>query len=105
MSRPTPAQKSTDEPAVTVDQVDELAPDQVDEVAPADAPALVGEGTRQELLAGARAFDYASGRELTLDGAGPDSPGRVRFKTAAEIAADPPPGQISTADVATLNPT
>lgn len=73
--------------------------------APADAPALVGEGTRQELLGGGRAFDYASGRELTLEGAGPDSPGRVRFKTAAEIAADPPAGQISTADVATLNPT
>lgn len=65
-------------------------------------PALfVSEGTRQELLGGGRAYDYRTGRELVLEG---DDPGTVRFKTDAEIAADPPPGQVSTADVATLNP-
>lgn len=71
---------------------------------------FVSEGTRQELLAGGRAHDYATGRELVLEGAtapdkdGPGKPGTVRFKTDAEIAADPPPGQVSSGDVASLNP-
>jgi hypothetical protein len=82
--------------------------------APADAPALVAEGTRQELLGGGRAYDYATGRELILEGASnptrdgdPGSPGRVRFKTDAELAAadDAPAGRISSGDVASLNPT
>lgn len=83
-------------------------------VTPADVAAalkgaelFVTEGTRQELIAGGRAYDYATGRELTIDrpdDAGPDVPGTVRFKTEKEIAKNPPPGQVATGDVASLNP-
>lgn len=68
------------------------------------SPALyVTEGTRQELLAGARAYDYGSGRELTLDGE------TVRFATEAETeerdrAAGRLGGNVSTTDVESLNP-
>lgn len=66
---------------------------------PADAPAFVSEGTRQDLLSGGRAYDFATSRELTLDG------DRVRFATDAEIEARGKPGAaVTTADAAPLNP-
>jgi hypothetical protein len=67
---------------------------------PADAPAFVSEGTRQDLLSGGRAYDFATSRELTLDG------DRVRFATDAEIEERGKPAvAVSSADTAALNPT
>lgn len=64
------------------------------------SPALfVNEGTRQDLLSGGRAFDFATGRELTLDG------DTVRYATDAEIAERGRPATtVSTGDTASLNP-
>jgi hypothetical protein len=116
-TKPTPADRAADQRAAEaagtpprVDASDQIegsdAAGKADQLLPTvvatdDRPGFVAEGTRQELLGGGRAFDYATGRELTLVGETD-----VRFATEAEIKErGGPAGSVATHDVASLNPT